>query len=44
MKEASPIQYAVINKVAEEPAFAWWVKRQDRISITKVILATETQR
>ena len=29
MKESFPIQtaeYAVVNKIVEEPAFAWWIK------------------
>ena len=42
LKESMPVQvaeYAVANKIAEEPAFAWWVRdtlrRRDRI-ISKV--------
>ena len=38
LKESNPVQvaeYAVTNKIAEEPAFAWWVRhvlrRRDRI-------------
>jgi hypothetical protein len=38
IKESNPIQlaeYAVANKIAQEPAFAWWVpytlKRRDRL-------------
>ena len=38
LKESNPIEvveYAVANKIAEEPAFAWWVRdvlrRRDRI-------------
>jgi hypothetical protein len=38
LKEANPItvaEYAVANKIAEEPAFAWWVRdvlrRRDRV-------------
>lgn len=42
LKESNPVQlaeYAVVNKIAEEPAFAWWIhdvlRRRDRI-IAKV--------
>jgi hypothetical protein len=30
MKESHPIEvaeYAVVNKIVEEPAFAWWAKK-----------------
>jgi hypothetical protein len=42
LKESNPVQvaqYAALNQIADEPAFAWWVKkvlrRRDRI-ISKV--------
>jgi hypothetical protein len=42
LKESNPVQvaeFAVLNKIADEPAFAWWIKdvlrRRDRI-ISKV--------
>ena len=38
MKDSNPVElaeYAVANKISEEPAFAWWVcdvlRRRDRI-------------
>ena len=43
LKEANPVEvveYAVANRIAEEPAFDWWVRdvlrRRDRVLIKKV--------